>query len=101
METTSTTSLRDVLMSLGQDRSFQRLWMSASVSLFSSEVGTLALPTAAVIMLHADAVQLGILRSLETTVFPLLGLAAGVWVDRFHPRRVMIMSDVVRCLTLL
>lgn len=55
-----------------------------------------ALPTMAVLMLHASAVQLGTLVALEMLPFPILGMIVGVVVDRTPRRRIMIIADLVR-----
>ena len=59
-----------------------------------------ALPTLAVLGLHASPVQIGALNALETLPFPVFGMLAGVLADRWSRRKIMIVADVVRCLTL-
>ena len=41
---------------------------------------------------------MGVLTACETLAFLLVGLPAGAWVDRWHKRRVLIASDVLRAL---
>jgi MFS family permease len=79
---------------------FRRLWLGQTVSEFGSEVTVLALPLAAVLVLHASTFQVGLLTTASMAAFLLIGLPAGVWVDRMRRRSVMIVSDVVRTLTL-
>lgn len=75
---------------------FNKLWLGQTVSLLGSAMTTFALPTLAVLVLHATAVQLGTLVALETLPFPILGMVVGVVVDRTSRRRIMIAADLVR-----
>jgi MFS family permease len=84
---------------LGQS-GFRRLWFGQSVSEFGSEITVLALPLAAVLVLHATTFQVGLLTTAGMAAFLLIGLPAGVWVDRMRRRHVMIISDVVRTVVL-
>lgn len=43
---------------------------------------------------------MGLLGALQVLAFPVLGLVAGVWVDRLYRRPVMILCDVARALAL-
>ena len=79
---------------------FVKLWSGQSLSQFGSNVTQLALPTAAVLLLHAGPVQVGVLAALEFLAFPTLGLFAGVWADRLRRRPIMIVCDVARMLAL-
>src|SRR5438105_15707135 len=79
---------------------FRSVWLAASLNAFSNEVGLLAFPTIAIAMLQFGPVEIGLLRSLENVAVPVLGLFAGVWVDRFYPWRVMMLADISRCLIL-
>ncbi|HEV3231025.1 MAG TPA: MFS transporter [Candidatus Dormibacteraeota bacterium] len=79
---------------------FLKLWAGQTISRFGSQVSQLALPTLAIIGLHANALQVGILATLEFLPFPLLGLVAGVYSDRVRRRPLMIACDVGRALLL-
>jgi MFS family permease len=79
---------------------FRRLWFGQSISEFGSQITVLALPLAAVLVLHASTFQVGLLTTAGMAAFLLIGLPAGVWVDRMRRRRVMVTADVVRALTL-
>jgi MFS family permease len=72
------------------------LWMGQSVSRAGSEVSAFALPTFAVLAAHATPLQLGTLAALQFLPYPVLGLVAGVWLDRVSRRSVMILADVAR-----
>ncbi len=60
----------------------------------------LALPSTAILLLHATAWQLGVLEALAYAAFPVLGLVVGVLADRMPRRRIMIVADIVRALAL-
>lgn len=79
---------------------FLKLWTGQGVSVFGSAVTLLALPTAAIKLLHAGPVEVGLLGTFQFLAFPTLGLAAGVWADRMRRRPIMIVCDVVRLLAL-
>ncbi len=61
---------------------------------------TLALPLAAVLVLHAATFQVGLLTTAGYAAFLLLGLPAGAWVDRLRRRPIMIAADISRAITL-
>src|SRR5215467_8806943 len=71
-----------------------------SISELGSSVTQIALPTIAVLLLHASPFELGILLALQRIPFPILALFVGVWVDRLPRRRVMIIADVLRAAVL-
>ena len=73
---------------------FLRLWAGETVSLFGGQVTSLALPTLAILLLHASAFQVGLLVALQFLGFPTLGLIAGVWADRLRRRPIMIIGDL-------
>ncbi|HYM97615.1 MAG TPA: MFS transporter [Candidatus Sulfotelmatobacter sp.] len=75
---------------------FTRLWVGQAVSELGSQVTSLALPTAAIFLLHAGAIQLGIIGALDYLPFLLIGLVAGVMVDRLRRRPVLIAADLGR-----
>ena len=79
---------------------FLKLWAGESVSVFGSQVTVLAVPTVAILILHAGPFQVGILSALEFLAFPTLGLVAGVYADRLRRRPIMIICDIGRALAL-
>ena len=60
---------------------FLRLWASVSVSVFGDQISALAIPLAAVLMLHASATEMGLLTALFWLPHLLFALPVGVWVD--------------------
>ena len=79
---------------------FRRLFLGNSVSLLGSSVTTVALPLAAVVTLHASPTQMGLLGALAFVPHLVLGLPAGVWVDRMPYRRVLVVTDLAQMLLL-
>jgi MFS family permease len=79
---------------------FRRLWFGQTVSMFGSQVTILALPLTAVLFLHASTFQVGLLTTAGFAPFLLIGLPAGVWVDRVRRKPVMIAADATRTLVL-
>jgi MFS family permease len=65
--------------------------------MFGDQISGVALPLAAVLVLHAGAAQMGYLTALEWLPSLLFGLPAGAWVDRRgRRRRTMIAADLGR-----
>jgi MFS family permease len=79
---------------------FRRLWIGETVSQFGSAISNLALPLVAILVLHASTFEVGVLATLESLAFLLVGLPAGAWVDRMRFRWVLITNDVVRFVAL-
>jgi MFS family permease len=80
---------------------FAKLWAGKTVSAFGSVVTRTALDLAAVITLGATPAQLGLLGALGRMPALLVGLPAGVWVDRLRRRPIMIVADLARAALLL
>jgi MFS family permease len=70
------------------------------VSQLGSQVSLLALPLLAIKTLHATTFQVGALSAVEFAPFLLVGLPAGVIVDRRRRRPVLMVGDVGRALAL-
>jgi MFS family permease len=87
--------------SLWRHGDFMKLWTGQTVSEFGSVVTRTALPIVAVLTLHANALQVGILVASASTAVLLVGLFAGALVDRSRRRPLMIASDVARAVVLL
>ena len=76
------------------------LWVGQAVSEIGSAVTIVALPLAAVVLLHATTFEVGLLAAAGTACFLLVALPAGLIVDRVAKRRLMIACDVARMLIL-
>jgi MFS family permease len=76
---------------------FRRLWLGQSISVFGDQITLLGLPLVAVLVLGADAGEMGTLTAAGLLPHLLFSLPAGVWLDRVHHRRrVMIAADLAR-----
>ena len=79
---------------LAQHKDFRRLFVGNSVSLLGSSVTTVALPLAAVVCLHATPIEMGLLGAAAFLPHLVLGLPAGVWVDRLPYKRILVLADL-------
>ncbi|MDA8216986.1 MAG: MFS transporter [Dehalococcoidales bacterium] len=85
---------------LWRHRNFLKLWTGQSISQLGSQMTLLALPLTAALLLNASPLEMGILSAVEMAPFLLIGLPAGVWVDRWPRRPLLIAGDVGRALVL-
>ena len=81
---------------LWRHRDFLKLWSAETVSQFGSQVGQLALPLVAILVLDASAFEVAALATVEFLPFILFTLPAGVWVDRLPRRPILIVGDLAR-----
>lgn len=86
--------------SLWRHRDFGHLWAAETVSQVGTQVTLLALPLLAVTVLAATPFQMGVLTSLETLAFLVVGLPAGAWVDRWRRKRVLVTGDLIRAVAI-
>ncbi|MET8331342.1 MFS transporter [Streptomyces sp. NPDC005181] len=86
--------------SLWRDVDFRRLWVGQAASQLAEHASLVVLPLIAVLTLHADAGQLGVLRAVGQAPILLFSLFVGAWVDRWRARTVMVLTDVGRALAL-
>jgi predicted MFS family arabinose efflux permease len=77
-------------------RDFRMLWAGDTASQFGTFVGNTVLPLLAATALAASPLEMGVLTAAEKAAFLVLGLPAGVWVDRMRRRRIMIGADLAR-----
>ena len=85
---------------LWHHRDFTRFWFSDTVSQFGNQFSGFALPVLAVLSLNATPLDIGIITALAIAPYPLLGLFVGVWADRFRKRRIMVVCNFGRMVTL-
>ncbi|MGW7531513.1 MFS transporter [Amycolatopsis sp. NPDC054798] len=75
---------------------FRRLWAGDTASQLGMFVGITAIPLLAAVTLAATPLEMGLLTMAETLGFLVIGLPAGVWVDRMRKRPLMLAADLVR-----
>ena len=81
---------------LWRQSDFLKLWSAETVSQFGTQISQLALPLAAIDVLHASAFEVATLTTIEFLPFLLVSLPAGVWVDRLPRRPILIAGDLAR-----
>ena len=74
---------------------YRRLWLSVFISSFGNQITMLALPLAAVVLLHATPTQMGWLTAMELAPFALFSLPAGVWLDRMRKLPVYVAGEAL------
>jgi len=79
---------------------YLKLWSGQSISAVGSRITAVAMPLAAVVVLRASPIQMGVLAALTMLPHLLFGLPAGVWVDRLSRRAILVVADVIRAVTL-
>jgi MFS family permease len=75
---------------------FRRLWAADALSQTGTQVTVIALPLLLIKVLDAGPFEVGLLTTFEFLAFLLIGLPAGVWVDRARRRNVLLIADLVR-----
>ena len=86
--------------SLFRHPNYARLWTAATVSLFGTQISQIAIPFIAAVLLNASAGEVGLLTTIEFLPFLLFTLPAGVWVDRYPKRRILVIGDLGRAVML-
>jgi MFS family permease len=89
------------MSSLWRHREFVKFWAGSAISDVGSQVTALAVPLIAALTLDATPWQMGLLSAAGGAPILLVGLFAGVWVDRVRRRPVMIATDLGRAVLLL
>lgn len=86
---------------LWNNHDFMQLWASETVSQVGAQMTVVALPLLAALSLDASAAEMGMLTAAGTAPPLLLGLFAGVWVDRLRRKPIMVATDLGRAAALL
>jgi len=80
--------------SLARHPEFLKLWVASAVDDVGSQVSALALPLIAALTLEATSWQMGLLSAAGSAPTLLVGLFAGVWVDRLRRQPVMVAANI-------
>jgi MFS family permease len=86
---------------LRRHRDFRLLWSGETANRFGSAVTGLAMPLIAVTTLHATTFQVALLGAAGWLPWLLIGLPAGVWVDRLRRRPIMLVAAAASLLLVL
>ena len=86
--------------SLWKNHAFLRLWIAQVISNAGTAVTRIALPLAAILVLHATPAEMALLLLAGQLPNLLFGLLAGVWVDRRRRRPLLVGADLGRAFLL-
>ncbi len=75
---------------------FRWLWASNALQETGRQFATLALSVTAVAVRGAEAWQVGVISALGLSAYLVIGLPAGVWVDRWPKRPVLVCTELIR-----
>ncbi|MEJ3744939.1 MFS transporter [Actinomycetes bacterium KLBMP 9797] len=75
---------------------FWRWWTAGTTSAVGSAVGAVALPLTALTVLDASAFEMGVIAAASYVAWIVIGLPAGVIVQRLPMRRLQIGADLAR-----
>ncbi|MEV7121302.1 MFS transporter [Kitasatospora griseola] len=78
------------------ERQFARLFVAQSLSVLGDRVSFVALPFA-VLSIGGSAADVGLVAAAGLLPMLVFTLAGGVWADRIPRQRIMLVSDLVRC----
>lgn len=81
-------------------RAFWTYWSASATSSVGSAVRAVALPLTALLALHASAFQMGVLAASAYSAWLVIGLPAGVIVQRLPLRRLQVGMDLARALAM-
>jgi MFS family permease len=81
---------------LWRHRDFLKLWSAQSISVFGSEIASLAYPLTAIVVLDASVFQMGVLQSVGGAAAVVVGLFAGVIADRVRRKPLLITAELGR-----
>jgi len=79
---------------------FVRFWLASTVSDFGTYITTLALSVLILVTMNGTPLDQGLVNAARWIPYLLFGLVAGVWIDRFPRRTVLIGGDLGRGLIL-
>ena len=81
---------------LNDPRDLRLVTAGQGVSMLGTAISDLALPIVAVDLLGATSFGTGMLGAASTAAYLVIGLQAGVWIDRLPRRPFLLLSDAVR-----
>jgi MFS family permease len=80
---------------------FRKLWLATLVSIFGDFLALYAIFSEMTFRMHASARAITLVTVFFLLPLALVGPVAGVFVDRWHPRRTMVVSDLARAVLVL
>ena len=76
--------------------SVRRLWIAQLVSVFGDFLAIFAIIAVVTFKLHGTATQVAMVLVSFMAPFAIVSPVAGVFVDRWHVKRTMVASDLIR-----
>lgn len=76
------------------------MWGGETIEWFTDNITTFALPTIAIKVFQAGPLETGVLKALDYVAFPLLGLYAGVMIDRCKRKPVLVWTNIIQVIAL-
>ncbi|GAA1760831.1 MFS transporter [Agromyces humatus] len=83
-----------------REPAFTRYFSAVAVGAFGTALTAVALPVLVVDVLDANAFEVGIVNAAQFVPYAVLGLLAGVYVDRWQRQRVLVWASLGRALSL-
>ncbi|WP_145040119.1 MFS transporter [Paenibacillus sp. Y412MC10] len=83
-------------MNLTNNKSYVFFWLASTISYFGTYITTLALQVLVVVNLEGSTVDVGWINSSRWLPYVLLGLVAGVIIDRVSRRNILVLTDLGR-----
>jgi len=80
---------------------FRKLWLATLVSIFGDFLALYAIFSEMTFRMHATARAISLVTVFFLLPLAFVGPVAGVFVDRWHPRRTMVTSDIARAVLVL
>ncbi|MDF2492366.1 MAG: transporter [Microbacterium sp.] len=84
----------------GWRRGFRLFWGAIGASSGGDQLREFTLPLLAITVLHASSFELGMVAAAQWVPFLVLALPFGVLIDRHRRRRMLVLSDAGRALTM-
>ncbi|WP_032379764.1 MFS transporter [Rhodococcoides fascians] len=84
----------------GSRSSFRRFLTAAVISSAGSSVTAVAIPILVVQLLDATPLEVGVVNAAQFIPYAVLGLVAGVYVDRWRRKPILVWASVGRAVTL-
>lgn len=85
---------------LSRNPAFARYFSAVAIGAFGTALTAVALPVLVVDVLGANAFEVGIVNAAQFVPYALLGLVAGVYVDRWRRQRVLVWASLGRAVSL-
>jgi predicted MFS family arabinose efflux permease len=79
---------------------YGKFWTADTISMLGSNFTAVAMPVLAIFTLHATNIEVGLLRAAQWLPYLAIGLLAGVIVDRYPRKPILVGTDLARALML-